>query len=108
DVALHALRPLRLALWQLALGDAVGPIAEILERHAAELSGNAVHHELAGLSGGDAARPRVRACLELAELRRDGGRRFLPELVAADAVDVAHALAPRVARDVLRDIGRAA
>ena len=94
DVALDALRPRRLVLGQLALGDAVGPIAEILERHAAELSGNPVHHELAGLSGGDAAHPRFRTGLELAELRRDGARRFLPELMAADAVDVTHALAP--------------
>ena len=54
DVAFDALRPLRLVRGQLALGHAIGPIAEILERHAAELSGNAVHHELAGLSGGDA------------------------------------------------------
>ena len=108
DVALDALRPRRLVLGQLALGDAVGPIAEILERHAAELSGNPVRHELAGLSGGDAAHPRVRTGLELAELRRDGARRFLPELMAADAVDVTHALAPGLARDVLRDIGRAA
>jgi hypothetical protein len=47
-----------------------------------------------GLSGGDAAHPRVRTCLEVAELRRDGARRFLAELMAADAVDVTHALAP--------------
>ena len=78
DVALDALRPRRLALRQLALGDAVGPFAEILERHAAELSGNPVDHELAGLPGGDAAHPRVRASLELAELRWNGARRFLP------------------------------
>jgi len=60
----------RLALRQLALGDAVGPVAEILERHPAELSGNTVDHELAGLPGGDAAHPRFGARLELAELRQ--------------------------------------
>src|SRR5262249_11336506 len=108
DVALAALRPRRLALRQLALGDAVPPSAEILERHAAELSGKPVHHELAGLSGADAAHPCLRAGLELAELRRDGARRFLPELMAADAVNVTHALAPGLARDALRDIRRAA
>ena len=57
DVALDALRPRRLALRQLALGDAIGPVAEILERHAAELSGDAVGHHLAGLAGLDAAHP---------------------------------------------------
>src|SRR5262249_26875959 len=108
DVALDALRPRRLALRQLALGDAVGPIAEILERHAAELSGKPVHHDLAGLSGRNAAHPCLRAGLEVAELRRDGARRFLPELMAANAIDVTHALAPGLARDVLRDLGRAA
>ncbi len=108
DVALDALRPRRLAFRQLALGDAVGPFAEIFERYAAELAGNPVDHELAGLPGGDAAHPCLGAGLELAELRRDGARRFLPELMAADAVDVTHALAPGLARDVFRDIGRAA
>src|SRR6266508_5689769 len=48
------------------------------------------------------------APVEFAELRRDGARRFLPELMAADAVDVAHALAPGLARDVFWDFGRAA
>ena len=52
--------------------------------------------------------PRFRTGLELAKLRRDGARRFLPELMAADAVDVAHALAPSLARDVLRDLARTA
>src|SRR5882724_11400484 len=36
DVALDALRPRRLAVRQLALGDTVGPVAEVLERHAAQ------------------------------------------------------------------------
>jgi hypothetical protein len=36
DVALDALRPRRLAFRQLALGDAVGPFAVILERRAAD------------------------------------------------------------------------
>ena len=42
----------------------------------------------------DAAHPRLLARLELAERGRDRARRFLPELMAADAVDVTHALAP--------------
>ena len=108
EVALDAGRPRRLVLRQLALGDAVGPVAEILVRHAAELAGDAVGHHLAGLAGGDAAHPGVLAGLELAELRRDGAGRLLAELMAADAVDVVHLLAPAVARDVLRNVGRAA
>ena len=50
DVALDALRPRRLVLRQLALGDAIGPVAEILVRHAAELAGEPVGHHLAGLA----------------------------------------------------------
>jgi hypothetical protein len=108
DVALDAGRPLRLAFGQLALGDAVGPITEILEGDAAELSSQPVHHELAGLAGGDAAHPRLRARLELTERGGDRARRLLAELMAADAVDVAHALAPQIAGDVRGDVGSAA
>ena len=67
DVALDALRPRRLVLGQFALGDAVGPVAEILERHAAEIAGELVGHLLAGLAGLDAAHPGFFARLELAE-----------------------------------------
>ena len=56
-----------LDLRQFALGDAVGPVAEILERHAAELAGEPVHHPFAGLAGGDAAHPRLVAGFEFAE-----------------------------------------
>ena len=108
DVALDAGRPLRLVLGQFALRDAVGPVAEILVRHAAELAGEAVGHHLAGLAGGDAADPGVGAGIELAELRRNRAGRFLAELMAADAVDIVHALQPGVARDVLRNVGVAA
>src|SRR5207247_7327554 len=84
DVALDTGRPGRLVSGQLAPGDAVGPVAEILERHTAELHGEPVHHEFAGLARGDAARPRFRARLEFAERGRDRSRRFLTELVAAE------------------------
>src|SRR5436189_6415399 len=60
------------------------------------------------MSGPNAAHPCFRAGLELAKLRRDGARRFLAELMAANAVDITHALAPGLARDVIRNIGRAA
>ena len=42
-----------------------------------------------------------RASGQTGEFSRDGARRFLPELMAADAVDVTDALPPHVARDVL-------
>ena len=95
-------------LRQLALGNAVDPVAVVFGGHAGELSGAAGHHPLAGVAGRDAARPSLRARLERTELRRHGARRFLSELMAADAVDVAHLLAPPLARDVLGDVGRAA
>ena len=106
EIALDAGRPLRLVLRQFALGDAVGPVAEILVRRAAELAGDAVGHHLAGLAGLDAANPGVRAEVELAELRRDRARRFLAELMTADAVGVVHLPDPGFARDVLRNVGR--
>ena len=108
EIALDSRRPLRLVLRQRALGDRIGPLAEILVRHAAELAGEPVGHHLAGLSGRDAADPGVGAGVELAELRRDRARRLLPELMAADAVDIVHAHAPDVARDALRNVGMAA
>ena len=98
-------RPRRLVLGQFALRDAIGPVAEVFVRHAAELAGDAVGHHLAGLAGGDAADPGIRARVELAELRRDRARRFLAELMAADAVDVVHPLEPDLPRDVLRNVG---
>src|SRR5206468_9740577 len=90
------------------LGDAVGPVAEILEWHAAELYGEPVHHELAGLAGGDTASPRFRPRLELTELGRNGPRRLLTELMAADAVSVVHPVAPDFLCDVLRNVSGAA
>ncbi len=58
DIALDALRPRRLGGRQLAIGDAVGPLAEIFERHAAELAGKHVHHERRGLAATARAAPR--------------------------------------------------
>src|SRR3954454_11296152 len=99
EVALDARRARRLVLRQFALGDAIGPIAEILVRHAAELPGDAVRHHLAGLPGRDAADPGILAGLERSELRGDGAGGFLAELMTADAIDVVHLPAPVVPRD---------
>ena len=108
EIALDAGRARRLVLRQFALGDAVGPVAEILVRRAAELTGDAVGHHLAGLAGGDAALPCLGAGVELAELRRDRARGLLAELMTTDAIGVVHLPDPVFARDVLRDVGRAA
>src|SRR5262245_17359414 len=91
---------------QFAIRYAVGPIAKIFERHAAKLSSDPVRHPFACLTGSDAARPCFLAGLELTKLCWDSARRFLPQLMAADTVDITHALPPKLARDILRDIGR--
>src|SRR5262249_46948260 len=108
DVALDTLRPRRLALRQLALGDAVGPVAVILERRAAEIAGELVGHLLARLPGLDAAHPCFFTRLELAERRGDRAGRLLPELMAADAADVLRLLEPVDLRELLRNVALAA
>ena len=59
DVALDAARPRRLGVRQLALRDALGPIGEILRRHAAELVHRGREHLLARLARLNAPHPRV-------------------------------------------------
>ena len=44
DIALDAGRPRRLGERQFAVGDAVGPVAEIFERHTAQLAGERIDH----------------------------------------------------------------
>src|SRR5215213_948600 len=105
DVALDACRPRRFGFRQLALGDPVGPVAEILERHAAELPREPIYHPFPGLARGDAAHPGFLARLEFAERARDRARRFLAKLMAADAVDIVHPLPPDILRDLLRNLG---
>ena len=50
DIAFDPLRPRWLRGRKFALGHPVGPVAEIFERHAAELAGKRVHHRLGCLS----------------------------------------------------------
>ena len=108
DVALDALRPLRLRLRQLALGDAVRPLAVILERHAAELAGQEVDHLLAGLAGLHAPHPRLGGGFERPEALRDRAGRELAELMAADAAVVLHGVEPALLGDLGRDVALAA
>ena len=108
DVALDALRPRRLAVRQFALGDAVGPVAEILVGRSAKIAGELVDHQWRGLAGHGAAAPRVFSGLELAERGRDGAGRRLAQLMAADASAVLHRLEPVGLRDLFGDVALAA
>jgi hypothetical protein len=108
DIALDAGRPRRFGFRQFALGDPLGPVAEIPERHAAELTREPVHHQFASLARGDAAHPGFLVRFEFAEPARDRARGFLAKLMATDAVDVIHPLAPYVLRDLLRNLRAAA
>ena len=105
DVALDALRPRRLCIGQLALRHALGPVAEILERHAAKLTGGDGDHVLAGLAGLDAAHPRLFVGLDRVhvELRNRAGRQ-LAELMAADAAVVLHGVEVVGDLDVVRRV----
>src|SRR5262249_20098597 len=94
EVALDALWARRLALGEFALGDALGPVAEVVIRRGAELAGKALRHLLARLAGLGAAHPGLTAVTERAERRRDCARRLLANLVAANAVDVVHLAQP--------------
>ena len=58
DVALHALRPRRLGKRQLALGDAIGPVAVVGERQLAQV-GQLIEHLLARLTRLHASPPGV-------------------------------------------------
>src|SRR5262249_59512866 len=67
DVALDTLWPWRLHGRQFALGDAIGPVAEVLERRAAEHLRERVQHEGRGLTRLYATNPRRLPGFELTE-----------------------------------------
>ena len=95
DVALDALRPLRLGVRQLALGDAVGPVAEVLERRAAEIAGQ-LQLTIISPAWPDCTR-RIQASSDdanVAEASRNRARREVAELMAADAAVVLHRVEP--------------
>ena len=108
DVALDALRPLRLGEGQLALGDAIGPLAVVLVRHRGEIAGELVGHLLARLAGLQATHPCLFRRPDVRERRRNGARGSLAELVAADAADVLHLLEPVGLRALFGDARAAA
>ena len=108
DVALHPLRPRRLAVRQLALGDAVGPVAEIFIGRTAEVAGQRIDHQRRGLARHGAAAPGVLARLELAERRRDRAGGQLAKLMAADAGPVLDHREPLGLGDLLGNVAFAA
>jgi hypothetical protein len=67
------------------------------------LSGERVHHELRRLARLDAPHPGIFAGLLIREGGRDRARRFLAELVTADAGAVLDDRQPVLLRDVGRD-----
>src|SRR4029453_10255784 len=87
DVALESLWPCRLAVRQLALGDAFRPVGVILERCTAEILGKLGQHLLAGLSRLNAAHPRLFMRLEFPQSRRERPGGQLTQRVTADAAD---------------------
>src|SRR5438552_2600633 len=108
NVALDALRPFWLGEGQLAFRNAVGPVAVVLVRRAAEVAGELRRHLLTRLPRLDAPYPSVLGRVELAERGRDRARSGLAELVAADAADILHLLQPVDLRAFLRDLRVAA
>ncbi len=105
DIPFFAFGAWWLALGKLAFGNAIGPVAEILVRDATKLPGDPVCHLLTGLAGLYAPLPGFGARVEFPQRCRNRARRFLSDLVAADAVDVVHLPQPVVLRDVLRNVG---
>ena len=85
----NSFRSLRLGVREFAVGDTVGPVAEILVGCVADAR-EPGDHGLARLAGGDAPLPSLLARLELAEVLRNGARGQLPELMTADATVVLH------------------
>ena len=107
DVALDALRPRRLGERQLALGDAIRPVAVVGERHVAEVR-QLAEHLLPGLARLHAPAPCLGAGRERAERRGNRARRLLAELMAADAAGVLHRADPRRLRQPRGDAALAA
>ena len=85
DVALGALGPRRLGVGQLPIGDALGPVAQIFQRHGVELARDQIDHALARLAGLDAPHPGVFVTGEFAKRLGNGARGQLPQLMAAHA-----------------------
>src|SRR5262249_20160519 len=85
DIALGALRARRLAGRQLALGDAVGPVAEDAQAALGAEALDGLDHVLAGLAGLDATRPRLVPVAELAQRFRNGPRRLAADSMTMEA-----------------------
>src|SRR5262249_35012929 len=108
DVAFNTLRPWRLGVRQLALGDAIGPITEVLEWGAPKISGQGIHHQGCGLSRLYPTNPGLFPRLELAKRARDRARCKLPQLMTPHARPVFDHGQPLRARNFLGDVALAA
>ncbi len=85
DIAFDALRPRRLGRGQFAGGDAIGPLAEQLQRALRVELADVRGHIGAGLARLNAPFPRIRRGFELAEVWRQCARCLVAELVAGVA-----------------------
>ena len=103
DVAFDALRPRRLGMRQLALGDPIGPLAQVLVSKGPECE-QLAGHLFAGLAGHRAAHPRLGRRGELAEGGGDRARGFLTQLMTTDAAVVLHLVEPRRLRNGRRNL----
>ncbi len=84
-VALEPRRARRLRLRQLAGGDAVGPVGEILQRMLGIELADVADHDFGGRTDLHAVGPGRKRAVELAELGFDHARRLVAELVAGAA-----------------------
>ena len=105
DIPLDALWPRRLRKRQLALGDPIGPVAEILERQLRVEAADRTDHIVLCLSRLNAPRPCFRRIIEMAERGGDRARAEGADPVAGDAAGGLDNIQPcRVTLDVLRHV----
>ena len=85
DIALGALRTLRLDGWGLAVGDARGPVGQGLQAPLGAEPLDGLDHVLAGLAGLDAPGPSLIVRAEAAECLRQSARGLAADGVAVEA-----------------------
>ena len=104
DIALDALRTRGLGMGQLAIGDPLGPVAQIFEGDRIQFTRHEIDHAFAGLTGLDSPHPGVFMAGEFTEGLGNGAGCELAELMAAHAAIVLHDVEIAIPGDVLRNI----